>query len=52
MVAVNHQSHRVSLQPAFILHGRDFRDTSRLLDVFTLDYGLLFHGLEKVMCKL
>jgi len=36
---VSHQSHRVSLQSAFILHGRDFRDTSRLLDVFTLDYG-------------
>lgn len=36
---VNHQSHRVSLQPAFILHGRNFRDTSRLLDIFTQDYG-------------
>jgi len=36
---VSHQSHRVSLQTAFILHGRDFRDTSRLLDVFTKDYG-------------
>jgi len=36
---VSHQSHRVSLQGAFILHGRDFRDTSRLLDVFTKDYG-------------
>ncbi len=36
---MNHQSHRVSLQDAFILHGRDFRDTSRLLDVFTPDYG-------------
>ena len=36
---MSHQSHRVSLQPAFILHGRDFRDTSRLLDVFTQDYG-------------
>lgn len=33
------QNHRVSLQTAFILHGRDFRDTSRLLDVFTQDYG-------------
>ncbi len=33
------KSHRVSLQSAFILHGRNFRDTSRLLDVFTLDYG-------------
>ena len=36
---MSHQSHRVSLQTAFILHGRDFRDTSRLLDVFTKDYG-------------
>ncbi len=36
---VSHQSHRISLQSAFILHGRDFRDTSRLLDVFSLDYG-------------
>ncbi|MDH5395864.1 MAG: DNA repair protein RecO [Gammaproteobacteria bacterium] len=33
------QIHRVSLQPAFILHGRDFRDTSRLLDIFTRDFG-------------
>lgn len=38
---MSQQSHRVSLQPAFILHGRDFRDTSRLLDVFSLDYGRL-----------
>lgn len=36
---MNQQNHRVSLQAAFILHGRDFRDTSRLLDVFTQDYG-------------
>ena len=36
---MNYQSHRVSLQSAFILHGRDFRDTSRLLDIFTEDYG-------------
>ena len=36
---MSHQSHRVSLQNAFILHGRDFRDTSRLLDIFTQDYG-------------
>ena len=36
---MSQQSHRVSLQPAFILHGRDFKDTSRILDVFTLDYG-------------
>ena len=36
---MSQQSHRVSLQAAFILHGRNFRDTSRLLDVFTLEYG-------------
>ena len=36
---MSQQSHRVSLQSAFILHGRDFRDTSRLLDVFTQDFG-------------
>ncbi|MCW9031373.1 MAG: DNA repair protein RecO [Gammaproteobacteria bacterium] len=36
---MSHQNHRVSLQAAFILHGRNFRDTSRLLDVFTQDYG-------------
>jgi DNA repair protein RecO (recombination protein O) len=39
MVNANHQDHRVSLQPAFILHGREYGDTSRLLDVFTRDYG-------------
>lgn len=31
--------HRVNLQAAFILHGRDFQNTSRLLDVFTKDFG-------------
>lgn len=36
---MNNQSHRVSLQSAFVLHGRDFQNTSRLLDVFTLDNG-------------
>jgi len=36
---MSQQHYRVSLQPAFILHGRDFRDSSRLLDVFSLDYG-------------
>ena len=36
---MSQQQHRVTLQPAFILHGRDFRNTSRLLDVFTQDYG-------------
>jgi len=32
---------RVSLQPAFILHRRAYRETSLLLDVFTSDYGRL-----------
>lgn len=52
---VSHQSHRVSLQPAFILHGRDFRDTSRLLDIFTLDYGrvtLVAKGARSARSKL
>ena len=39
MTKGRHQDHRVSLQPAFILHGRAYGDTSRLLDVFTRDYG-------------
>jgi len=30
---------RVVLQPAFILHTRSFRDTSLLVDLFTLQYG-------------
>ena len=32
---------RVTEQPAFILHRRDFRDSSLILDVFTLDHGRL-----------
>lgn len=39
MATAHHQDHRVSLQPAFILHGRAYGDTSRLLDVFTEEYG-------------
>ena len=38
---MQHQDHRVNLQPAFILHGRAYRDTSQLLDVFTQDFGRL-----------
>ena len=30
---------RVSDQPAFILRRREWRDTSLILDLFTLDYG-------------
>jgi DNA repair protein RecO (recombination protein O) len=32
---------RILLQPAYILHGRAYRDTSLLLDVFTQEYGRL-----------
>lgn len=52
---MNYQNHRVTLQPAFILHGRDFRDTSRLLDVFTQDYGrisLVAKGARSARSKL
>lgn len=33
------QRFRVSLQPAYVLHRRPYRDTSALLDVFTPDFG-------------
>lgn len=36
---MSQQNHRINLQPAFVLHGRNFRDSSRLLDVFTQNYG-------------
>jgi DNA repair protein RecO (recombination protein O) len=32
---------RISLEPAFILHSREYRDTSRILDVFTQRHGRL-----------
>jgi len=32
---------RVEQQPAWVLHHRPFRDTSRILDVFSRDYGRL-----------
>lgn len=32
---------RVLLQPAWLLHSRPYRDSSQLLDVFTLDHGRL-----------
>ncbi len=41
---------RISLQPAFILHHRSYRETSLLLDVFTKDYGriaLIARGVRK-----
>lgn len=41
---------RVSLEPAFILHRRPYRETSVLLDVFSQEYGrisLLAKGIRK-----
>lgn len=32
---------RIDLQPAYILHTRPYRDTSALVDLLSLDYGLL-----------
>jgi len=32
---------RINLQPAFVLHSREYRDTSRILDVFTANHGRL-----------
>lgn len=39
MNAAAHASRRVQLQPAFLLHHRPYRDTSRILELFTRDYG-------------
>jgi DNA repair protein RecO (recombination protein O) len=33
--------HRVQLQPAYVLHHRPYRDTSRILELFTRDHGRL-----------
>jgi DNA repair protein RecO (recombination protein O) len=30
---------RVQLQPAYVLHGRPYRDSSQLLEIFTPEYG-------------
>lgn len=46
---------RIQLQPAFILHGRSYRDSSRLLDVLTRDYGrvtLVAKGARSARSKL
>ncbi len=32
---------KIDLQPAFVLHTRGFRDTSLLVDILTLDHGLV-----------
>jgi DNA repair protein RecO (recombination protein O) len=39
-VAAN-AAHRVQLQPAYVLHHRPYRDTSRILELFTRDHGRL-----------
>jgi len=33
------EARRVQLQPAFVLHHRPYRDTSRILELFTRDHG-------------
>jgi len=46
---------RLSLQPAFILHHRPYRETSLLLDVFTRDHGrvsLIARGVRKNRSKM
>ena len=35
------QRERVTLEPAFVLHHREYRDTSRILDVFSARHGRL-----------
>src|SRR5215510_2303040 len=32
---------RITLEPAFVLHSREYRDTSRILDVFSASHGRL-----------
>lgn len=32
---------KVDLQPAYVLHTRDYRDTSLLVDLLTLDFGIV-----------
>ncbi len=52
---MSQSDHRVSLQPAFILHGRNYRDSSRLLDVFSQDFGrvsLVAKGVRSARSKL
>lgn len=39
LVTTGAAAHRVLLQPAYVLHHRPFRDTSRILELFTRDYG-------------
>lgn len=36
---VSADGHRVQLQPAYVLHHQPYRDTSRILELFTRDHG-------------
>ncbi|HEX2493712.1 MAG TPA: DNA repair protein RecO [Steroidobacter sp.] len=36
---ISTDSRRVQLQPAYVLHHRPYRDTSRILELFTRDFG-------------
>lgn len=35
------EARRIQLQPAYVLHHRPYRDSSRILELFTRDYGRL-----------
>lgn len=46
---------RITLQPAYVLHQRPYRETSLLLDIFTQDYGrvsLVARGVKKGRSRL
>jgi DNA repair protein RecO (recombination protein O) len=36
---MNTDTHRILLQPAFVLHQRPYRETSRIVELFTRDHG-------------
>ncbi|MGE0113615.1 MAG: DNA repair protein RecO [Steroidobacteraceae bacterium] len=38
---IHSATQRIQLQPAYVLHQRPYRDTSRILDLFTRDHGRL-----------
>jgi DNA repair protein RecO (recombination protein O) len=46
---------RIEQQPAFVLHGRAYRETSLLLECFTRDHGrigLIARGVRKEKSRL
>lgn len=48
-------SRRAALQPAFLLHHRDFRDSSRIIELLTREHGrisLFAHGVKRAKSPL